>query len=87
MNGLQEALEGARDRGSYLAERVAASVGGVPDPLSDLRARALGIFVFTWKNGGSEITADIRTAAGIYRSLFAPSTHSQDGSGLPRLPR
>jgi hypothetical protein len=31
-----------RDRESYLAERVAASVGGVPDSLSDLRARALG---------------------------------------------
>src|SRR5262245_3908719 len=41
INCLQKALEGTRDRESYLAERVAASVGGVPDSLSDLRARAL----------------------------------------------
>jgi hypothetical protein len=52
INRLREALEGTRDRESYLAEQVAASAGGVPDSLSDLRARALGMFVFTWKNGG-----------------------------------
>src|SRR5262245_51569390 len=91
INRLQEAFEGTRDRESYLAERVAAGVGGVPELVERFEGAGLGnVCVYLEKTGSeSELTAVCLRRARIAKMVPAfPGSPDDKPSwrGWPDLP-